>query len=1022
MSRSKSSSSAAPTMDPGTAAPTGRAQFSIPDLLQLYRQTLYMACKEADLSAAGNPFGEDGLAAIRSDLDNWNNVEFDPPGCLRLSKKSGACQKIVSYWKKLLGSILTDRDPSSFGNHDRGVMTICKLLHKDFQVAVLAITKWNERDFPNIPTDQVKEKLSMNQLTFLCRRYHNDLTLIAHAFKSSIANNDFKYLNPRSTETYPIDNAEYESKEEDNAHDTPPKQEKRKRPFNGDDEGMGVGANDTYDMSPKLAQLPSRLPEKNFPTFANPLTGNSLAFPPSQNRIPYEHDASILKSLLPKADGNRGHEAQFSAPLDLDRHPQKSPKLNGTQTAQYANQQASQPSRVRTEGREDPNAEIQRLRNKNKKYVGIIMNLVEQLVQVGQIPFVDLRSIEQEDRDQQQSNTIIAPEPPIAASRNPEQSVPRRNSSSSTTSVYINGHTQKRDVQPSPVNYSDPRRKVPKPMPQVTFDRTTMRWSDSASGQDSNHGAVAQRNAYPATVIRVPPVVNGAVRSTLSSLLESPSGSPVIDAKTEHHSQMNGHGVKSKRKNNPVKRELPGYAPRSVASPDASGTSDDTASVASTDLNKNVRANLFVPPVETTYVDNRGGATQEGTKMDHRNENGASKKKCNLQSLTDSLMFANSGLTSMAAAATVDGNDGQTTARIVPGSVVFGRARDGCLYPAEVVEKLENSFVVAWMHANSSASLRAEDVFSLEEVLKPYQEIRYRNEDEVHRAVFVDRNRNHSCSILNLFGHQKRCHLADIFVPDEKYEDYDDHGQREYLNEALESHEAAALQNLSANLFPRTVTRGSRTAYFRGCCFILTSQKNSLFKGYDDDQIIGLIQALGGSVVKKFEDLVAGEEKYLVAPCTCGTPKFFQCLAANIPCVSYQWIIDCHNDRSKLDISPYILPAGMDGEQVVLWNPRTFMFGDQRIGLYEAASKLCETWFLALKSGNVDVHVVDPDSAVKDLQSVEVLVVERSCSQALRDAAAGSGVHVVNENWLKKSLVHGKMQLWNNPEFAPEIE
>lgn len=94
----------------GTGLPSSsRTQFSIPDLLQLYRQTLYMAVKEAEMSAAGNPFGEEGLAKIRTDLDNWNNVEFDPPGCLRLSKKSGACQKIVSYWKKLLGSILTDR-------------------------------------------------------------------------------------------------------------------------------------------------------------------------------------------------------------------------------------------------------------------------------------------------------------------------------------------------------------------------------------------------------------------------------------------------------------------------------------------------------------------------------------------------------------------------------------------------------------------------------------------------------------------------------------------------------------------------------------------------------------------------------------------------------------------------------------------------------------------------------------------------------------------------------------------------
>ena len=44
---------------------------------------------------------------------------------------------------------------------------------------------------------------------------------------------------------------------------------------------------------------------------------------------------------------------------------------------------------------------------------------------------------------------------------------------------------------------------------------------------------------------------------------------------------MNGISLKSKRKNNPVKRELPGYAPYLTSSPDAGGASDDAGSVGS---------------------------------------------------------------------------------------------------------------------------------------------------------------------------------------------------------------------------------------------------------------------------------------------------------------------------------------------------------------------------------------------------------------------------------------------------------
>lgn len=66
--------------------------------------------------------------------------------------------------------------------------------------------------------------------------------------------------------------------------------------------------------------------------------------------------------------------------------------------------------------------------------------------------------------------------------------------------------------------------------------------------------------------------------------------------------------------------------------------------------------------------------------------------------------------------------------------------------------------------------------------------------------------------------------------------------------------------------------------------------------------------------------------------------------------------------------------------------------------------------------------MVKVHSLFADLESVDILIVESTCPEMLQETARAAGVHVVNETWLKKSLIHGKMQDRNNPDFLPISE
>lgn len=59
-----------------------------------------------------------------------------------------------------------------------------------------------------------------------------------------------------------------------------------------------------------------------------------------------------------------------------------------------------------------------------------------------------------------------------------------------------------------------------------------------------------------------------------------------------------------------------------------------------------------------------------------------------------------------------------------------------------------------------------------------------------------------------------------------------------------------------------------------------------------------------------------------------------------------------------------------------------------------------------------------------EMANVDIVVaLESSCPHSIRDAAeAEGGVTIVNDNWLKSSLIHGKLQDWDKAEYMPSFD
>ena len=152
------------------------------------------------------------------------------------------------------------------------------------------------------------------------------------------------------------------------------------------------GPLDVEDRSPRVSYVAEFMNNSPLPS---PISIDSKAFPfqsqahpPPKKAEAKEQTQSILKSLLPTQPTQQRHGLE--QPLDLGRS--QSGKVNGSTSGVNGH------GKMSSRGDGEQHGDVQKLRVKNKKYVGMIMQLVHQLFSLGQVPFVDLTSIDQEDR------------------------------------------------------------------------------------------------------------------------------------------------------------------------------------------------------------------------------------------------------------------------------------------------------------------------------------------------------------------------------------------------------------------------------------------------------------------------------------------------------------------------------------------------------------------------------------------------------------------------------------------------
>lgn len=146
--------------------------------------------------------------------------------------------------------------------------------------------------------------------------------------------------------------------------------------------------------------------------------------------------------------------------------------------------------------------------------------------------------------------------------------------------------------------------------------------------------------------------------------------------------------------------------------------------------------------------------------------------------------------------------------------------------------------------------------------------------------------------------------------------------------------------------------------------------------------------------------LQSAGKRYLIAPGPCRTAKFLQCLAANIPCVSHQWILavaeaqkimDCDKFRLKtgksstlsemMDWYEHFRTGTMTRFTNVHWHcraPRKTLLDNLRVGLYGGVS-FRTTWVPALKAGKAEPTVLEPHDT-KSSKSTQSVISKGLCA------------------------------------------
>ncbi|XP_048253289.1 TP53-binding protein 1-like isoform X1 [Haliotis rufescens] len=195
---------------------------------------------------------------------------------------------------------------------------------------------------------------------------------------------------------------------------------------------------------------------------------------------------------------------------------------------------------------------------------------------------------------------------------------------------------------------------------------------------------------------------------------------------------------------------------------------------------------------------------------------------------------------------------------------------------------------------------------------------------------------------------------------------------------------------------------------------------------FDKENLRTNIEAAGGVVLEKYNQaqIEAATQAYLVANTFQRTVKYFQCLAAGIPCVSHQWIIHSCTEGRLLDHKAYILPAGISLERRKLmeWNAGGSCLGGLQVMVASTNVKFQDAWRSILTISRC--HLVNRLPVKnKTEDSVNVIVTDSGCPSSVLHQAKQLKIPLVSTEWVIQCLINGHLLGYtSHPQYTHDYQ
>ncbi|XP_055340676.1 TP53-binding protein 1-like [Paramacrobiotus metropolitanus] len=230
----------------------------------------------------------------------------------------------------------------------------------------------------------------------------------------------------------------------------------------------------------------------------------------------------------------------------------------------------------------------------------------------------------------------------------------------------------------------------------------------------------------------------------------------------------------------------------------------------------------------------------------------------------------------------------------------------------------------------------------------------------------------------------------------------------------------------SSTSSPRTSLHGTaseaKTGFLSGWNFIF-SEGSAKDGSFSRSKLTAEIESVGGKVWSTFSELSkSAGNKMLLAPTYSRTAKYFQCLAANIPCISHRWIDELMAENKFSLFQSFRLPAGRSTSgagAVVEWKPRSHgLLKGRRLGFFSVNS-IESVWRPIVRAAGAECVVLEfhnflsgtllDDTGLGKLQ-LHVIMHEEQCPTELVDAARNCNVPLCDTEWLLETLIQGTIQ------------